>query len=206
MAWFGKFPSFQLINGAHNAALDVFFRLCTYLGDGLIYIPLLAYCIFFNRSFTVPAVLSIVICLVLTHFFKRVVFPHALRPLALEQAHIAIHKINGLAIHRANSFPSGHTATAVSTALLLAMVAKRKLWGYVLPCIPLLVAYSRVYLAQHFVTDVFGGLIIGIVTALLVVWWQEPFFRRLPLQSSFRQKSPGMGTQKTWRRPHDANP
>lgn len=176
-----------MINGAHSPAADVFFKYCTFLGDGLIYIPLLLYCIFFNRSFIVPVVLSILICTFLTHFLKRVVFPHDLRPISLEGRNFVIHKISGVYINRLNSFPSGHTATAFSTALLLATVLKKKIWAAVLPVIPFLVGYSRVYLAQHFVTDVLAGMLIGIVSTLLVLWLHPIVINGLPV--SWRQKT-----------------
>lgn len=160
---------------------DVLFRCWTFLGDGLVYIPLLIYCIFFNRNFFVPVIISIVVCTFLTHFLKRVVFPHDLRPISLEAKDFVIHKISGVYINRLNSFPSGHTATAFSTALLLATVLKKKTWAIVLMVIPFLVGYSRVYLAQHFVTDVLAGIVVGIITALVALWLQPVVTKALPV-------------------------
>jgi membrane-associated phospholipid phosphatase len=177
---YGKTGSFLLINRSHSPALDLFFTYWTFLGDGLIYIPLLVYCIFFNRRLAIPVVLSILICLVLTHFFKRVVFPEALRPLSLEAQQITVHKVEGLHINRVHSFPSGHTAIAFTTALLLVSVLKRGAWTFLVMLVPFLVGYSRVYLAQHYVIDVLGGMLIGIATAVLSIWWQPAVSRALP--------------------------
>lgn len=190
VALYGKTNSFLIINQHHNATLDVLFQYGTYLGDGLIYIPLLVYCLFFHRALLIPAVLSIIICLFLTHFLKRVVFPDALRPISLEAQQIVLHKIPGLHINRVNSFPSGHTATAFSTALVLASVIKKRRWVWLLPLLPLLVAYSRVYLAQHFVTDVLGGMFIGIVTAVLSLWLEPKVLQALPLSLQAKMKEP----------------
>ena len=190
LAYYGKTGSFLIINQHHNALFDVFFQYGTYLGDGIIYIPLLVYCIFFHRAFIIPAILSILICLFLTHFLKRVVFPDALRPISLEAQHIVIHKIKGLYINRVNSFPSGHTATAFSTALVLTSVIKNRRWALLLLIFPFLVAYSRVYLAQHFVTDVLGGMLIGIVTALLSLWLEPIVLHALPPSVQARMKEP----------------
>lgn len=187
---YGKIGSLLLINGHHTPALDVLFRYGTYLGDGLIYLPLLAYCIFFNRSLIVPAVLSILIGLLLTHFLKRVVFPQELRPISLEAQSVLLHKITGLHMNRVNSFPSGHTATAFATALLLASVVKPRVWAIIIPFIPLFVGYSRVYLAQHFVTDVLGGMIVGIITAVLSLWLTVPLLRTLPQRVQARMQKP----------------
>lgn len=167
---FGKTHSFVLINGTYNPQLDYFFQYVTLLGDGLIYIPVLLYCLVKNRSFFLPVILVIIICTLLTHLLKRVVFPDALRPISLEVEKVVIHKIEGVPLHRLHSFPSGHTSTAFSLALLLVTVMRRKIWAFVLPLIAFLVGYSRVYLAQHFVTDVFAGMLVGIVSTFLTLW------------------------------------
>lgn len=190
VGYYGKTASFLLINSHHTTALDLLFEYGTFLGDGLIYIPLLVYCIFFNRSFLIPAALSIIICLVLTHFLKRVVFPTELRPISLEAQHLVIHKIPGLHINRTNSFPSGHTATAFATALLLAAVLQKRRWAVVAVVLAFLVAYSRVYLAQHFVTDVLGGMVIGIVTAVFSLWLHPVVLKALPQAMQARMQKP----------------
>lgn len=164
---YGKTGSFVVINGNYNVALDYLFQYVTVLGDGLIYIPIVLYCILFNRQFLVPVVAGIIICTLLTHLLKRVIFPDELRPFSLEAQNIIIHKIEGVPMRRMHSFPSGHTSTAFSMALLLASVMNKKIWAFILPLIAFFVGYSRVYLAQHFVTDVCAGMIIGIISAYL---------------------------------------
>lgn len=164
---YGKQESFIIINGYYHPTLDLFFQYITYLGDGLIYIPIAMYCVFYNRKYLVAVIAGIIICTIITHFLKRVVFADELRPISLEANKIIIRKIDGVPIHREHSFPSGHTSTAFSMALLLAAIMKKKIWCFILPLIAFMVGYSRVYLSQHFVTDVFAGMSIGIVTAYL---------------------------------------
>ncbi|MEP6809433.1 MAG: phosphatase PAP2 family protein [Chthoniobacterales bacterium] len=64
---------------------------------------------------------------------------------------------------RYNSFPSGHTAatTAVFATLLL---ARRRIGLALLP-VPLLIAFSRLYLSAHHFSDVVGGFMVGIFAA-----------------------------------------
>lgn len=175
-----------MINHHYNAVLDVVFRYGTFLGDSLIYIPLVLYCLFFNRRFLLPVVFSLLIGLLLTHFFKQLVFPHALRPIALETQGYVLHKINGVYMNRVHSFPSGHTATAFAAAVLLATVVRHRLYAAVLPVIAFFVGYSRVYLAQHYVSDVLGGLVIGLITAVLSLWLYARVDENLP--HSLRQR------------------
>ncbi|MGZ3864147.1 MAG: phosphatase PAP2 family protein [Bacteroidia bacterium] len=66
------------------------------------------------------------------------------------------------------SFPSNHTAFAFATATSLSMAFPK--WYVIGPAYLFagLAAYSRMYLGVHFPLDVFGGMIIGIGSSLLV--------------------------------------
>jgi membrane-associated phospholipid phosphatase len=162
---FGKVDSFVVINSNYNDFSDAFFQYLTILGDGMIFIPLVLYCIVRNRKFLLPAIVAIIISTILVHFLKRIVLPDELRPVSLEVHQIFVHKVDGVSIHRLHSFPSGHTATAFTAALLIAGMFKSKRWAFILPLIAALIGYSRVYLAQHFVSDVFAGIVIGTISA-----------------------------------------
>lgn len=165
--YLGKTNSFIFINGRYSASADIFFQYVTFLGDGLIYIPLVLFCIFYKREYLIPAISAIIICTILSQFLKRCVFPDELnlRPISLEEQHIIIHKIEGVEMSRYNSFPSGHTSTAFTMALLLSYMVKKRVWAFILPFVALLVGYSRIYLAQHFVSDVSAGIVVGITSS-----------------------------------------
>jgi undecaprenyl-diphosphatase len=65
------------------------------------------------------------------------------------------------------SFPSGHSATAAASAVILTVaVPGAALWWWLLA---VAIGYSRVYLGDHFPLDVLAGGAIGAALAWLVV-------------------------------------
>ena len=71
---------------------------------------------------------------------------------------------------RYNAFPSGHTAASTAFFATLAFATWRI--GAGLLTIPLLIAFSRMYVAAHYLSDVVCAAIIGVVTAYVVVGWR----------------------------------
>jgi len=78
------------------------------------------------------------------------------------------HFIDGVTHVGNASFPSGHSATAFGVALILSIFEKNKKRSMLYFFAAVLVGYSRVYLGQHFLQDVFFGSMIGVVSALIV--------------------------------------
>jgi len=71
-----------------------------------------------------------------------------------------------------NSFPSGHTAATTAFFGVL-FFANRKLALALLP-IPLLIAFSRIYVAAHYLSDVVCAAILGTLIAWLCARWRPP--------------------------------
>ena len=169
VAIYGKDQSFLMINGRYSLQADYFFNYVTYLGDGLIWVPLFLYTLIYRRDFFIAVLAALIICTLITHLGKRVIFEGEPRPLhLLTDAARAVPLMKGRDSY-SNSFPSGHTSTAFTFSLLLNFLVRRKFAVYVFPLIAFLVGYSRVYLAQHFLTDVLAGTFIGIVSSYLAI-------------------------------------
>jgi membrane-associated phospholipid phosphatase len=71
------------------------------------------------------------------------------------------------------SFPSGHAVAAAATAvaLVLAFIApgpRRRLWEWIAVAFSFVMAFSRVYLSAHWMSDVVAGVLLG---AGIAVFW-----------------------------------
>ena len=75
------------------------------------------------------------------------------------------------------SFPSGHTLSSVVAAAILTMTDKR--FGYVAIPLAVLIAFSRLYLYVHFLTDILGGVLIGAIISIVIYLI---FFKKKSLQ------------------------
>ena len=84
-----------------------------------------------------------------------------------------LHLVEGVKLHSLQSFPSGHTATAFNLFIMLAFIVKSNTMKLLFFVMAALVAYSRVYLSQHFVLDITAGSVIGIIVMALVFVWFE---------------------------------
>src|SRR5256885_9102627 len=67
---------------------------------------------------------------------------------------------------RYNAFPSGHTAASTAFFATLAFASWRIGLGFL--AIPLLIAFSRMYVAAHHLSDVVGAALIGLGVAYFV--------------------------------------
>ena len=165
----GKNGSFQLINGNHNDIADQFFKYFTHYGDGVMWVPLGLFCFFFKRKYFIAVLAGAIISTLLAQFLKRVVYPEELRPISYLSESFPVHQIAGVEMRKLHSFPSGHTTTAFTMALIMSHMINKKAWSILLPLLALTAAYSRVYLAQHFPTDLLAGMCIGIISAILAL-------------------------------------
>jgi undecaprenyl-diphosphatase len=71
---------------------------------------------------------------------------------------------------RYNAFPSGHTAASTAFFATLALVSWRIGAGCLV--IPLLIGFSRMYVAAHHLSDVVAGAVLGLLAAYFIVRWR----------------------------------
>lgn len=82
-----------------------------------------------------------------------------------------IHFAKGVEVFSLHSFPSGHTVTAFSLAVLFTYWSRNKALGPVFLLSAIVVGYSRMYLSEHFFEDVVAGSVIGLVVTIIWLYW-----------------------------------
>ena len=156
------------INESHNEMLDIFFKYWTHLGDGLVFAILIAFFLMMNYFRALILAISVISQTVVVQGLKRFVFSDVVRPQLFFENFGDLHQVAGLEIHSYNSFPSGHTATAFTVAVLLSLISRNKYLTGLLMIMAILVGISRVYLLQHFFIDIYFGSIIGFLNGIIV--------------------------------------
>jgi len=162
-----------LANNWHQPNIDQFFKFLTYLGDGIIFVFATIIFLFVRYSLAIHVASIGVLHGVIINSLKKGVFNHLPRPKAYFGEDVFLHFVEGVKVHNHNSFPSGHTASIFALTFFLAIAINRKSWSVPLMGLAILVAFSRVYLVQHFFVDIVYGSIVGIASAVLSVWMLE---------------------------------
>ena len=171
-AIYGRDGTHLFINNYHSVALDQFMKLWTHLGDGTFLAGLAIVLFFIKIRFGFIFLSSFFISSFIVQLLKRTIFAGMPRPLRyFECSGIDIHVISGLKYNYFNSFPSGHSATAFALFIGLALLSKNQLLKVFLLVLACSVAFSRVYLSQHFLVDIIFGSLIGVICAILSHWY-----------------------------------
>lgn len=160
------------VNALHTHFLDGFFKFMTGFGTFAYIGPCLLVMCLFSWRIALTGAVSAGFSSLFTQFCKHVVWPDSPRP----KIHFAeilqdLHLIDGVHLHASHSFPSGHTTGAFALFCVMALFCKRPGWKVFFLLMAVTVAYSRLYLMQHFLIDVTVGSFIGMLAAVLSFWW-----------------------------------
>lgn len=172
----------RLANAWHAPLLDAFMARITHLADGLVPTALALLLWWWRdlRSFLLMG-LSCGVSALITQFLKRSVFPDMDRPAKFRDELAGLPWVEGVELHNHFSFPSGHSTAAWAMCFSLAVLAGRSSWSFAFGLFAAVLAYSRVYLSQHFTVDVLAGAVIGVLTGMAVHHWLY--------RSTFRNKA-----------------
>lgn len=160
--------------------LDWIFPNITYLGDaGIFWIVLTAILMCFRKTRRAAfcSMFALIGSLLLNNIVLKPLVDRV-RPYEIYEGLVLIGKKAKDA-----SFPSGHTAASVASAVALSFHL-RKRWSIPLIIFALMIGFSRLYIGIHHPTDVLFGIVDGLLLALIawmierrmnrsVVWYQR---------------------------------
>ncbi len=178
-----KHTAFFWINGHHAPFFDQFFRPFTNVGDGVFYVAITLVLLFVRFRWALLSFVCFAVTSLAAQIGKHLIFTGHPRPFRYFSEHPGfppLHIVEGVVMGTLKSFPSGHSTSAFSVFLVLTFVVKDKRWGLAFLLLAALAAYSRVYLAQHFVEDVFAGSILGTSLTLALLAWLPGYLARHP--------------------------
>lgn len=154
------------INQFHSPVADVFFRYITYMGDG-IFIPIYFIMLAMIRyRYALLLVMVFLLSGLVVQILKRGFFSDVVRPTEYLKDMYTLYLVPGVKQHCCKSFPSGHTATAFSVMVCFAFAFKSNVARFLSLTLACLIAFSRVYLSQHFLVDIVVGSIIGVLVSV----------------------------------------
>jgi membrane-associated phospholipid phosphatase len=157
----------------NNRFFDGFFRVVTAFGAFPLIAAIAVITLFIRFRIALTILASSLFAVVFTQLGKRVIWPDSPRPKVLFEGLDSFHYVDGVHLHSAHSFPSGHTSGAFALFIVLALFARKPWLKLLFLLAGMLVAYSRMYLSQHFLVDVTAGSFIGVTSALLAYWWMN---------------------------------
>lgn len=178
----------MLLNSYHTSIQDIFFKYYSMMAEGPIYVIVLLPLLWKKIKFTIFFALCELSGGGVLQILKHTICTD--RPVSVfeQYQNMILPLVQGVDMHHGNSFPSGHASTffVFFTCCALYIACHYKLndyqhdrWAKILVCTTMLSffvlaalgAYSRVYLSQHFLSDVCVGSLIGFVTPCLMFYF-----------------------------------
>ncbi|WP_349948035.1 phosphatase PAP2 family protein [Lacrimispora sp. BS-2] len=158
-----EFDILYFLQSIHTPWLDVFMKQITGLGDhGIFWIltGVILLCFKKTRVMGLCVILSLAAGLLVGNAFLKNMIARE-RPCWIDNSIPLL--INN---PRDYSFPSGHTLASFEGAVSIWLYNRK--WGTAALVLAALIGFSRMYLFVHFPTDVLGGLVLGVLIAVLV--------------------------------------
>jgi len=143
-----------------------FWRFITSLGDeGLFWIALGVLMLFFKKTRMpgLAGLLSMALNFVMTNITIKNLVARPRPYVTFEQIEILIEQPGEF------SFPSGHTSSSFAFAFAIYLLLPGK-YGVPAMILAALIAVSRLYVGVHYPTDILGGLVVGCLCSVAVVY------------------------------------
>ena len=177
-----------LLNSYHTSIQDTFFKYYSMLAEGPLYVLALLPIFWKKIKLTIFFALCELSGGAILQILKHMISTD--RPVSAFENYnnMILPVVQGVELHHSNSFPSGHASTffvfCTCCAIFLAYRYRLKFKQHDLRTRILIVSsllslfvlaalggYSRIYLSQHFLSDVCMGSIIGFITPCLIFYF-----------------------------------
>lgn len=166
-----KAELFLMTNRYYNTTFDEFFKIITMLGDGSTMVLVGLGMLFVKYRYAVITILAYAYSSAVVQIVKRIF--NEPRPSKFFQGLNPIRTLEGYPIYEWNSFPSGHSASAFTLAVVLTYLLPHKQKHWIILPLAMVTAFSRIYLAQHFFQDVVAGSALGVLLTFQLIYWLE---------------------------------
>jgi membrane-associated phospholipid phosphatase len=165
---YDKSVSLLYINSHFTPFLDVVMYHITRLPELAYIIFVIILGLFTEKRMFLTIAVAMALSALLIILFKHQLFTDFDRPFHwLNTNKVPFHHVKGIRLHSNNSFPSGHTLAAFSALALVGFVSGKGWIQFLLFLLACISGYSRVYVAQHYLMDIYAGALIGFTIALL---------------------------------------
>jgi len=170
----------------HTPHYDVFFRYYTPVAEWLPYVMCLLILLFCRVGDAVFAAAGQALSALTTQIIKHIVVaPRPLTWFANNMPDMQLPLADGVQMQYWYSFPSGHTTSFFALFFTLSVILTQTMYNnqttkglaakhsgsiviqLLLFMLAALGGYSRIYLSQHFASDVFGGICVGLLITIV---------------------------------------
>jgi undecaprenyl-diphosphatase len=176
---------FKTLHG--NEFVDGFMVVLTTFGDvsTLFIFGIIITIIRRTRKVGMVFLIALVVLVVLIMYLKPVIGrdipPYEFKPSIGLLENFSIENDSLAPIAAGFSYPSGHASRAAAFAFIVgfALYNKSKIAGYALWSFPVLIGITRLYVMQHYPTDIVAGIIFGTIVSVLLanaMKLDQPFF------------------------------
>ena len=177
---------FNSVHGS-NPSIDMAMIVITSLGDvtTLFILGIVLTIIRRTRKVGMIFLIALVVIVVLVMYIKpligRELPPYEFEPASELPENFSLESDSLAPLAAGFSYPSGHASRATALAFIVgyAIYKRSKKMGYAIWAFPVIIGITRIYVMQHYPTDIIAGFMLGgLVSVVLsiVMKLDEPFF------------------------------
>ena len=141
--------------------IRIFFSQITELASFSIITALIIIIYFFDKTLSIKLCIGTIIITLIAMIIKALFFKARLKK---QKTRTLIERID------ASSFPSIHSARITFLTFSIVAYSTSLILNIFLIILGILIAYSRIYLKKHYLSDVIAGIILGVIVSIGMVY------------------------------------